>query len=65
MVNRQANLSLVRIQDGRTCLALGHAHICEGSVVRHTLLGLSPRHAHRRADRWLAVHRQELASHPC
>lgn len=36
---------------GRTAGILGHAHICLGSGVEVTLLGLTPRHAARRANR--------------
>jgi hypothetical protein len=49
----QKSMSLVRLQPGRTYVVLNHAHVCEGSVVRRTLLGLTANHARRRAERWV------------
>ena len=38
---------------GPTAIVLSHAHICFASEVRDTALGLTPRHARRRALRRL------------
>jgi len=46
---------LRKIVVGPTALVLAHAHICCGSEVKGTLLGLGSQHARRRALRRLMV----------
>lgn len=46
---------ILSVRAGRTLGFLGHAHICDGSVLRRTLLGWTPRHAARRAIRAIGI----------
>lgn len=46
---------LTQVVSGWTAGVFGHAHICEGSVVRATVRGFTPTHAVRRARRRIAT----------
>jgi hypothetical protein len=47
------DLALPRVQAGRAFGLLGQAHICEGSVIKATVVGWTPQHAVARAQRRL------------
>ena len=48
---RSTGKPILSIRAGRSIGMLGHAHICDGSAIRRTVLGLTPRHAAKRATR--------------
>ena len=43
--------TILSIRAGTSRGILGHAHVCDGSVVRATLIGLTPQHAVSRAKK--------------
>ena len=56
-LSRNLNLALPRVQGGRSWGLIGHAHICEGSEIKSTVLGLTTRHAVSRATRRIGLPR--------
>ena len=49
--NQLQAMKMPSIHAGRSFGILGHAHVCEGSVVRKTFIGWSPSHAVKRAKK--------------
>lgn len=45
--------AITSIRKGAFWGIFGYAHICEGSVVRSSVLGWTPRHAEKRAEKRL------------
>lgn len=56
-VSARSHIALTTTRFGRTLGFLWHVHICEGSAVRRTFLGLTHNQASARANRWLQNNR--------
>lgn len=48
-------MAIFTVQTGKTFGFVPHAHICDGSVVKVTVLGWSTAHATRRAQKVIAA----------
>ena len=52
---------LVHVVSGWTGRCFGHAHVCEGSVVRRTVRGITPRHAAARAEKRMKFYFKDVS----